>query len=733
MSNQRIPFALAVALASASFSAAGHAADPYALCPPFGPELPELPTLAPDAPARAEADRARHDGRVADMQGDVRLQRGDQRLLAEHIRYTLAPEKIEVDGDLRFWDSQRILFAQRAAFWPGEDRGELEAVRFWLPPNHLSGESAKVTRLNARQDRLDAVSLSSCPTSKRDWVLEAARMDLDHDRGRGVAHDTWLSFKGVPLFYSPWLDFPLDDRRASGFLYPSLGFSSPRGVELGMPYYWNIAPDRDATLTFRPMSQRGLMLQGEYRQLWRAGQAQANLDWLPHDEDSGQQNRYLVNTRADGQVADWNGSLALRRASDRDFMRDFSLTPWGSTTDYLESHASARRDYGHWNLLLNAQQWQTLTYNVTEAARPYRRLPQVRLTGHEALGPLELTLDTEAVRFAHEFAPNPEGERYAIQPALSLPIQEGWYSITPRVALDSTHDQLDTGSFERTTPITSLDTRLFFDRYGDTLHQQLEPRLYYLYVPYRKQDGPLFDSGLASPSLSRLFTPNRFVGRDRLGDAHALSYALTWRALDALEGFERASVALGQRYRFSDERVTLNPGDPSNSSGAGEVMGEIGIGLSRAWRLRLTAATDANIDKLTQTYALLGYRGQGGHLFNLHYAQHKDDPGLPDLEQAGLSFAWPVSRQWRLLGSVVEDLKGEAVIQALAGVEYDSCCWRLRMGARRYVVDSPDIDVIETDTAVLIQLELKGLGGLGQQADRQFERDILGFSSLQAD
>jgi len=337
------------------------------------------------------------------------------------------------------------------------------------------------------------------------------------------------------------------------------------------------------------------------------------------------------------------------------------------------------------------------------------------------------------VRFAHEFAPNPEGERYAIQPALSLPIQEGWYSITPRVALDSTHDQLDTGSFERTTPITSLDTRLFFDRYGDTLHQQLEPRLYYLYVPYRKQDGPLFDSGLASPSLSRLFTPNRFVGRDRLGDAHALSYALTWRALDALEGFERASVALGQRYRFSDERVTLNPGDPSNSSGAGEVMGEIGIGLSRAWRLRLTAATDANIDKLTQTYALLGYRGQGGHLFNLHYAQHKDDPGLPDLEQAGLSFAWPVSRQWRLLGSVVEDLKGEAVIQALAGVEYDSCCWRLRMGARRYVVDSPDIDVIETDTAVLIQLELKGLGGLGQQADRQFERDILGFSSLQAD
>lgn len=728
--DARIPLALLLTLCLAS---AARAADPYALCPPFGPELPDLPVLAPTAPAEAEADHARHDGSVADMHGDVRLQRADQRLLAEHIRYTLSPEQAEVDGELRYWDSTRILFARQGTFWPGEERGQLESVRFWLPQNHLSGESEKLVRMNAQQDHLDQVSLSSCPPEKRDWVLEAASMDLDHARGRGVARDTWLSFKGMPLFYSPWLDFPLDDRRASGFLYPNFGFNSRRGAELAVPYYWNIAPDRDATLTVHPMSKRGLMLQGEYRQLWQAGNGQINLDWLPHDQDNGDDNRYLLVTRADSKLGEWNGSLAIRRASDMDFMRDFSLTPWGSITDYLESHASLSRGFGNWNLLLNAQQWQTLTYNVTEAARPYRRMPQIRLQGNEDMGPLNLALDTEAVHFRHEYALNPEGERYAIQPALSLPIEDGWYNITPRVALDSTHYQIDSGNFNRTTPITSLDTRLFFDRYGETLHQQLEPRLYYLYVPYREQDWQLFDTGLATPSLSRLFSPNRFTGRDRLGDANALSYALTWRALDTKEGFERASIAVGQRYRLSDERVTLHPGDRSYSSGAGEVMGEVGIGFNRAWRMRLTAATDANIDKLTQTYALLSYRGQDKHLLNVHYAKHEDDPGLPDLEQAGVSFAWPVSRQWRLLGSLVEDLKGSAVIQALAGVEYDSCCWRLRLGARRYVVDSPDIDTIKTDTAVLIQLELKGLGGLGQQADRQFERDILGFSSFQAD
>lgn len=725
-----LPLALLLAL---TLAPAAGAYDPYQLCPPFGPKLPDLPALAADTPAEAEADHASHDGRVATLAGDVRLQRLDQRLLAERVRYTLTPEQIEAEapagGELRYWDTTRILFARKARFWPNEDRGQLEATRFWLLPGHLSGSSTAVTRLDAQHDRLEDVTLSSCPESKRDWELSARQMELDHARGRGIARDTWLHFKGVPLLYSPWLDFPLDDRRASGFLYPNVGISGKRGFEVAVPWYWNMAPERDATLTLRPMSKRGLMLQGEYRELWQEGRGQLNLDWLPHDNERGDDHRYLLSAQADSRLGDWKGSLAVRRASDMDFMRDFSLTPWGNITDYLESHARASRSFGHWNLLLHAQQWQTLTYNVTEAGRPYRRMPQILLTGGEDLGPLRLTLESEAVRFRHEFELKPQGERYALQPAISLPIEDRWYSITPRLALDAVRYQLEDEGFDRTAPIASLDARLFFDRFGERMHQQLEPRLYYLYVPYREQDGPLFDSSLATPSLSRLFSPNRFTGRDRLGDAHALSYALTWRALDAREGFERASLAIGQRYRFADERVTL-AGGTGYAAGAGEVMGELGLGFNRSWHLRLLAATDPALDKLTQTYALLSFRGTDQRLLNLHYAKHEDDPGLPDLEQAGISFAWPVSRQWRLLGRMVQDLKGEAVIQALAGVEYDSCCWRLRVGARRYVVEVPDPAVIELDSAVLIQLELKGLGGLGQQADRQFERDILGFSSF---
>ncbi|MEW6728259.1 MAG: LPS assembly protein LptD [Pseudomonadota bacterium] len=727
---RNLPLALLLAL---TLMPAARAYDPYRLCPPFAPTLPDLPALAPGAPAAAEADYAHHDGKVATLEGGVRLQRLDQRLLAERVRYTLSPEQIEAkappDGELRYWDPTRILFAREARFWPGEDRGELMGARFWLTQGHLSGRSTAVTRLDAQHDRLEDVTLSSCPESKRDWELSARRMELDHERGRGVARDTTLRFLGVPLFYSPWLDFPLDDRRASGFLYPNLGFSSKRGFEVAVPWYWNIAPERDATLTLRPMSKRGLMLQGEYRELWREGRGQLNLDWLPHDNERGSDHRYLLNARADSRLGDWNGSLAVRRASDMDFMRDFSLTPWGSITDYLESHASLARSFGHWSLLLNAQAWQTLTYNVTEAGRPYRRLPQLLLTGQEDAGPLRLTLESEAVRFAHEFELKPQGERYALVPAVSLPVEGRWYSITPRLAFDAVRYQLEDTQQTRTAPIASFDARLFFDRYGEQTHQQLEPRLYYLYVPYREQDGPLFDTSLATPSLSRLFAPNRFLGRDRLGDANALSYALTWRTLDTREGYERMSLALGQRYRFADERVTL-PGGTGYAAGAGEVMGELGLGFSRSWSLRLTAATDPALDKLTQTYALLSYRGADQRLLNLHYAKHKDDPGLPDLEQAGLSFAWPINRQWRLLGSLVHDLKGEAVIQALAGVEYDSCCWRLRLGARRWAVDTPDPNQIKLDSAMLIQLELKGLGGLGSQADRQFERDILGLSTF---
>ncbi|MFZ5580282.1 MAG: LPS-assembly protein LptD [Pseudomonadota bacterium] len=719
----------AIAQARAPWAApATHESGPFSLCPPFGPELPDLPALAPNAAIEAEADRARHDGATADMHGGVRLQRGDQRLLADRIRYTLAPEQADAEGNLRYWDDTRILFARQGRFWPADDRGQLDAVRFWLPQSHLSGESLRIERLDARRDRLERVSLSSCPEDRRDWVLEAAQLDLDHALGRGLAHDTWLSFMGMPLLYAPWLDFPLDNRRASGFLYPTIGYGNRRGLDIGVPYYWNIAPDRDATLTARPMSKRGLMLQGEYRQLWTHGHGEIGLDWLPHDTERGE-SRYLIDSRADSRLGDWNGSLAIRRASDMDFLRDFSLTPWGGSSDYLESHLSATREIGHWTLLLNAQRWQTLTYNVTEAARPYQRMPQIRLSGREDLGPFSFSLDSEAVHFRHERASNPQGQRYAIQPALSLPVTANWYSITPRLALDATHYQLDDASHDRTTPIASLDTRLFFDRFGETLHQQLEPRIHYLYVPFRQQDWALFDTGIATPSLSRLFSPNRFNGRDRLGDANALSYGITWRALDAKEGFERASIGIGQRYRFSEERVTLHSDGSPTPRGAGEIVGEISAGFDRHWRARVTAASNPALDTITQTYALLSYRGADTRLLNLHYAQHTDDPGLPDLEQAGISFVMPVDRHWRLLGSMVHDLKGGGVIRALAGVEYDSCCWRVRVGLRRYAVDTADIDAIETDNAVLIQLELKGLGG-GGQADRQFERDILGFDAL---
>ena len=722
---------------SAGLTPEGYASSPggpFALCPPFGPPLPDIPPLPSGAPTQAEADRSRREGQVITLEGNVRMQSEDRRLLAGEVRYSLSPEKVEAEagaeGMLRYWDPMRILFARKASFWPDEDRAELEDVQFWLPQGHYSGTSVTAHRLDAEHDVLDQVSISTCPMNRRDWELQARRVDLDYERGRGVAHHAWLNFKDVPLLYAPYFTFSLDDKRATGFLTPSIGFGGRNGFELAVPWYWNIAPERDATFTVRPMSKRGVMLQGEYRQLWASGRGQFNLDWMPYDNERKDDHRFLLNATADSRIDDWNGSLAVRRASDRDFFRDFRLDTLGLGTDYLESHVSAQRGFGQWNLLLNAQQWQTITYNVSEAGRPYRRLPQILLTGGESLGPMRLALETEAVHFAHEVSDNPQGERYALRPAISLPIEHRWYSITPGLAFDWVDYQLEDESFERTAPIASLDMRMFFDRYGERRNQQIEPRLYYLYVPYREQNAPLFDAGLATPSLSRLFSPNRFTGRDRLGDANALSMAMTWRALDAREGYERASVALGHRYRFEDEKVTLY-GGPGAEAGAGEVIGELGLGLTRAWRVGLTAATDSGFDNLIQTYGQLSYRGPDQRLLNLHYAKHQDDPGLPDLEQAGVSFAWPVSPQWRLLGSFVQDLMGESVLLAMAGVEYDSCCWKLRLGARQYVVDDADPTAIERDSSFMIQIEFKGLGGLGQEADRVFERDILGYSSFQ--
>lgn len=738
VANFRISLHTAALLLLPIFPAWG--ANHFALCPPFAPELPDLKPLGLNTPAHAAADQGRFDGNLATLQGAAQLQYQDQRILAEHIDYRLAPERVEAQGELRYWDSTRILFAEHGVFQPGTEQGQAENVRFWLTAQHLSGESAHVTRLNADQDQMQQVSLSSCPMPKpgetRDWTLDARQVDLNHATGRGVAHDAWLHFKGVPLMYAPYFDFPLDNRRATGFLYPSFNYNSETGVSATIPYYWNIAPDKDATLTLRPMSKRGVMLGGEYRQIWQEGGGILRGDWLPNDRESDDQ-RYFYDIQAQHQLAGWSNSLAVRRASDINYFRDFGSSSQISNTAYLESHASTSRGFntsfndqpGAWQLSLLAQEYQNLSFSVNGADLPYKRMPQLLLNGEQALGALRLSLLAEAVSFKSEYDSNPEGERYALMPTLSLPIDERWYRITPSVGLHSLHYQInDQNSLTQNIPVSSIDARFFFDRYGEHFTQQLEPRLYYLYVPYHEQNAPLFDTDLPLPSLSRLFSSNRYIGRDRQGDANALSYALTWRAMDSVEGYERLSFGLGQQYRFSEERVTLNPGDPGNPRGAGETIAELGAGFSREWSTRITASE-------SQTYAVLSYRPIPGadalphhqQAVSLYYGNQAETVGLPSVNQIGLSLVWPLSRQWQVLGHVAQDLDVEKPLQLLAGLAYESCCWRVKFGAEYYAVSNPNPDVVEYSTAALLQFELKGLGSLGSQADRRFERAILGY------
>ncbi|HES76414.1 MAG TPA: LPS-assembly protein LptD [bacterium] len=572
----------------------------------------------------------------------------------------------------------------------------------------------------------------------RDWTLNAEQVDLNHATGRGVARDAWLNFKGVPLMYAPYFDFPLDDRRATGFLYPSFNYNSETGVSATLPYYWNIAPDRDATFTLRPMTERGIMLGGEYRQMWQEGGGILRADWLPNDRETDD-NRYFYDIQAQHRLDDWNNSLAVRRVSDINYMRDFGISSAISNTAYLESHASTSRSFssslngqaGQWNLSLLAQEYQNLSFSVNGSDLPYKRMPQLLLSGEQALGSVRLNLLTEAVRFQSEYSGNPEGERYAILPTLSLPFGERWYSITPSVGLHSLQYQLDNQSTQtQNIPVSSVDARFFFDQYGEHFNQQLEPRLYYLYVPYHEQSAPLFDTDLPLPSLSRLFSSNRFIGRDRQGDANALSYALTWRALDAAQGYERLSFGLGQQYRFSDERVTLNPGDPIIERGASETIAELNAGFSREWSTRITASE-------SQTYAVLSYRPlqlesaneplNQQRAVNLYYGNQAEITGLPSVNQVGLSFVWPLSRQWQVLGNVAQDLDAKKPVQLLAGLAYDSCCWRVKFGAEYYAISNPNPDIVEYSASALLQFELKGLGSLGSQADRRFERAILGY------
>lgn len=716
----------------------------------FGYEDQFLPFTAAD-PEQSEIDVKADDVQLLQngtsvFSGDVDVTRAGQQLSSQRATYNRNTGDVTASGDVRLRDSETIIDAERAEWSLSDDKGMMLDAEYRVRQMHARGEASHVLRRGKTNTDMKNATYTTCPEGDNAWKLKANTVHLDHEKAVGEAKHVVLHMRGVPVFYTPYINFPLNDERKSGFLVPSIGSSDETGFDLSTPYYWNIAPNLDATITPRYMADRGLMLNGQFRYLFESGEGEVEASFLGSDdlEKDGdeinphfQEDRELFSwqhlSRFDNR---WRARVDYNYVSDKNYFEDFGSSLNLSSRTHLNRLVETGYIGNNWDFTARLQGYQTLA----DVAEPYKRLPQLLLRGFlpdQALG-LTYELDAEYVEFDHE--DRVEGQRIDFEPAISLPMGTSAFYATPRVALNHTRYNLtnDTNnrfddSATRTLPVTSFDTGVFFERelsFGDGNYiQTIEPRAFYLYIPRRDQsDIPSFDTSLSTFNMIRLFSYDRFIGRDRVGDANQLSLAVTSRLLDEETGEENLRLTVGQIQYFTDREVTLPNGRVDNRSDS-DMIAEAVAYISDTWSVSGEIQWDPNDDTSNMSSVGLRYRGGEGRIFNISHRYRRDDVTtntLEGLEHIDVSAQMPVGDRWSVFGRWYRAIDQGRTLEGLAGVEYNSCCWATRLAVRNYVNDAGDDD---RNLSIYLQVELKGLGSFGKKSDSLLQRSIRGYET----
>jgi len=660
------------------------------------------------------------------LSGNVQIDRRDQELQADTVIFDKDKNRADAQGNVYFTQPGLTVSGDSGYTQVRGDEAQFNHTQYELTDYNARGKAETIHKLDDSRSVLTQATFTTCPPQKKDWELQASQVKLNRAEGVGKARNVKLLFKDVPILYVPRMTFPIDNRRKSGFLAPSIGSSNNTGASIRVPYYWNIAPNQDATIAPRLMSKRGVQLQGEYRYLTQYGHGELGVEYLPSD-NIYKGDRSLFSFQHQGSFAPhWSADVNLNGVSDDRYFTDLGQSLSVSSITYLERRVDVNYNRGPWSVLGRVQTFQP----IGTIAEPYQRLPQlVAQADIPGANPaLTYHLYGEAVRFGIDAKGMPTGTRLDLNPGVSYEFRgPSWYA-TPKLSVRHTQYALsDAGAGNpsnpsRTTPIASLDTGMYFERdtrWGDRpFVQTLEPRLYYLYVPYKDQSNfPVFDTTALDFNFAQLFRDNRFSGADRQGDANQLTAALTTRYLDQTSGRERLRASIGQIYYFRNRRVTL-PGNPVDTGNRSSFVAEAGVGL---WQNNWVTAGVQWDPKQRQTEKgtfLWHYQSDSRHILNLAYRYRHND-----IRQTDVSMLWPMAPGWNAIARWNYSLRDKRTLEALAGVEHDTCCWTVRVVARRYVTTVSST----SNTGIYVELVLKGLTSVGKGVEDLLDRGILGY------
>ena len=672
-------------------------------------------------------------GGVNEFSGDVEMRQGDQHLSAGVLRYDRTTGLADASGDVLYQDSTGASFQTQEAHINLESRlGHAGPSYFRLGNGTARGDAERIDFEGPDLTRLTRVRYTTCAPGQDSWFLKMRELRLDTQQDIGTAYHSSLDFQGVPVLYLPYLSFPISDQRKSGFLLPRLGSASNLGLEVAAPYYFNLAPNYDDTLTPQIMTERGLQLQNQFRYLTRHSEGRLELEWLPHDRKENGDDRaagqylhkHVFNTL-------WTGDIDVRAVSDDKYFDDFGDNLALTSQTYLPQNAELDYRGTLWSFSARASDYQIIDPSIAPGDRPYARLPQLNLSASQPPTPnrVNYSFESEAVKFERNIGVT--GERLNLGPALSLPLENRYGFITPRFGLRHIAYHLASAPDETpslTRGVLSLDSGLVFERdsrWGEHLFTQtLEPRLYYLYVPAKGQDGlPNFDTGVADLSFSSLFRDNRFIGGDRIGDANQITTAITTRFIDETDGAERARASLGRIYYLADRQVNL-PAGPSGEISS-NIVGEAIVTLARHWHARSTVEWNRSDDHLQKYNYYLQYNPAKNRIVNIGKRFSRDE-----LEQTDISTEWPLAGRWTFRARSLYSQFDHRNVDGYAGVEYNACCWALRiLGGRRLVVDTQRDNAATQVSSIMLELELTGLSKLGHVPDSPLRESVFSFPS----
>lgn len=796
---------LPLSLAAAALAAPpAHAADShkplsYDLCPagdvipPFDNSLPKADNEVDKAKLRAErenedtvitANQQSGTATEPEYNGAVELHHGDQSLYAEHLQANQDTGDYEATGSVHYQDTDLRAIAERVHGNQNTNSHQIDNVQYQLVSKRGNG-TADSARMQDAIGNMYGATYTTCDPSDRRWELKARRIDIDNDTGWGIAHGASVLVGDTPIFYFPWFKFPVDDRRHTGFLYPDIGLSNRNGLDYQQPFYWNIAPNYDATFTPREMTNRGEELSAQFRYMYEGGKGVLTGSWIPHDDlveerirntalptsDSDYYNPYYDPMQADNRGLlkfvgthnidqNWQVRANLIWISDPRFPGDSGTSVYGSSASALDSTIGVYGQGRYWSAGLMADNWQSADYTVNDDSLPYNRQPRLYVNWQRPYGNwISTGVSAEVVRFAQPDEAG--GERLDVKPSISMPLQGAAWFITPTLAYRYTAYQLDPELADqiarqraatalgidesavtapqllqyrderptRSMPIGSLDMGLYFDR-DVTLKDgaylnTLEPRLFYLNAPYRDQDAlPVFDTRAFTFSWGQLFRDNRYTSADRQTDANQLTTAVSSRWLRQRDGHEKFSISLGQIRYFEDSRVQL-PSDPTPiQRGRSAWVIDTSYAPNDRWTFNTNYQWNPKYRQADVVTFRSRYLFPADGVINLNYRyQRNTSDGTDQLKQADFSFLYPVSPSWSLVGRYYYSLVNNKPLEVIAGAQWDSCCMAVRFLARRYVHNVEG----ELGNQFGVEFVLKGLGGAGRDSDRVLRRAILGY------